>query len=93
MPHLAPRARSSLVLGAYRFEPADGADVPASALLTGCAQLSDLSPLAGLTSLRALKLSYYGQLCPLAGLTSLQKLNLYNCGQLTDLSPLAGWRD
>ena len=56
-------------------------------------QLSDLSPLAGLTSLQTLNLAWGGQLSdlsPLAGLTSLQTLNLSGCEQLSDLSPLAG---
>jgi Leucine-rich repeat (LRR) protein len=62
--------------------------------LSGCAQLSDLSPLAGLTSLQSLNLSWCtqlsGDLSPLAVLTSLQSHDLFFCPQLSDLSPLAG---
>jgi Leucine-rich repeat (LRR) protein len=64
--------------------------------LTGCRLLSgDLSPLAGLTSLKSLDLTgckqLSGDLSPLAGLTLLQLLDLYGCKQLSGgLFPLAG---
>jgi internalin A len=52
-----------------------------------------LSPLAGLTSLQSLNLSWCeklsGDLTPLAGLTSLQGLNLAGCDQVGDHTPLA----
>jgi len=61
--------------------------------LSWCAQLSDLTPLAGLTSLQQLDLNGCAQLSdltPLAGLTALQQLTLSECAQLSDLTPLAG---
>jgi len=61
--------------------------------LSGCAQVNDLTPLAGLTSLIKLDLSGCAQvsdLTPLAGLTSLTWLNLSGCAQVSDLTPLAG---
>jgi internalin A len=61
--------------------------------LSGCWQLTDLSPLASLTKLQSLELSgceqLSGELSPLASLTSLQTLNLSWCEQLSDLPPLA----
>ena len=55
----------------------------------------DLAPLAGLTSLQWLNLSWCehlsGDLRPLEALTSLQSLDLSGCQQLSgDLSPLSG---
>ncbi len=54
-------------------------------------QVSDLSPLAGITSLQVLWLegTQVTDLSPLAGITSLQVLSLAGT-QVTDLSPLAG---
>jgi Leucine-rich repeat (LRR) protein len=54
-------------------------------------QISDLSPLAGLTNLQELYLhnNQVSDLSPLAGLTNLQELSLY-WNQINDLSPLAG---
>ena len=54
-------------------------------------QLSDLSPLAGLTKLKLLDISESGvtDLSPLAGLTHLESLNISN-NPLSDLSP-ARW--
>ena len=53
---------------------------------------SDLSPLAGLTSLTYLDLShnYISDLSPLAGLTKLTRLGLSWKENLRDLSPLTG---
>ncbi|MFA6419144.1 MAG: leucine-rich repeat domain-containing protein, partial [Candidatus Margulisiibacteriota bacterium] len=55
------------------------------------AQVSDLSPLAGLTNLEWLDLSgtQVSDLSPLAGLTNLEWLDLTGT-QVSDLSPLAG---
>lgn len=55
------------------------------------AHISDLPPLAGLTSLASLWLSVneISDLSPLAGLTSLADLDLSE-NEITDLSPLAG---
>jgi internalin A len=61
--------------------------------LSGCEQVSDLSPLSGVTSLQTLDLSGCEQvsdLSPLSGVTSLQTLNLSGCEQVSDLSPLIG---
>jgi internalin A len=58
--------------------------------LSECGQLSDLKPVAGLTSLN---LSGCGQLIdinPLARLISLRELNLSRCRKLADINPLAG---
>jgi len=60
--------------------------------LSHCDQLSSLSRLDKLTSLKTLTLSWCGlsNLSPLSHLTSLQTLKLSNCKQLRgDLSPLA----
>ena len=57
----------------------------------GGGQLTDISPLVGLTKLEWLDL-YNNQitdLSPLAGLTKLEWLDLYN-NKITDISPLAG---
>jgi internalin A len=56
-------------------------------------RLSDLRPLAGLSSLQTLNLSACERLSdlgPLAKLNSLQTLYLFGCAQLSDLRPLAG---
>jgi hypothetical protein len=54
-------------------------------------QISDLSPLAGLTSLQRLDLSgtQVSDVAPLAGLSSLQRLDLSGT-QVSDVAPLAG---
>ena len=54
-------------------------------------QISDLSPLAGLTALEVLYLwdNQISDLSPLAGLTALEELYLWH-NQISDLSPLAG---
>ena len=54
-------------------------------------KISDLTPLAGLTTLRELFLAQnnISDLTPLAGLTNLLYLNLSN-NQISDLTPLAG---
>ena len=54
-------------------------------------QLSDLSPLAGLTKLKWLNISESGvtDLSPLAGLINLEDLDISD-NQLSDLSPLSG---
>src|SRR5271166_3376655 len=60
--------------------------------LSGCEQLSDLSPLASLASLQELGLfgcDQLSDLSPLASLTSLQELGLSGWG-IHDFSPLAG---
>ena len=53
--------------------------------------VSDVTPLAGLTSLEALHLSStrVSDVTPLAGLTSLKRLQLYGT-QVSDVTPLAG---
>ena len=53
--------------------------------------LSDLAPLAGLTALTSLDLSFtrIADLAPLARLTALTSLNLWNT-QIADIAPLAG---
>ncbi len=62
--------------------------------LAGCRQLTDLSPLAGLTGLQQLNLSECEQLTdlsPLAGLTGLQHLDFHDTfNRINDLGPLAG---
>ncbi len=60
-------------------------------LILGRTQVSDLSPLAGLSSLQILDLSgkQVSDLLPLARLSSLTALNLAGA-QVSDLSPLAG---
>ncbi len=60
--------------------------------LSGCAQLSDLSPLGQLFTLKSINLSMCEQvfdLSPLSNLTVLTSLNLSWCRKLTDLNPLA----
>ena len=54
-------------------------------------QLSDLTPLSGLTALQTLHLmrTQVSSLTPLAGLTALQRLVLWGT-QVSDLTPLAG---
>ena len=54
-------------------------------------EVTDLTPLAGLTALQKLHLAYteVTDLTPLAGLTALQTLYLQNT-KVTDLAPLAG---
>ena len=55
-------------------------------------QITDISPLAGLTSLETLDISHHQQIkdySPLLGLTSLTWLSLHN-NQISDLSPLSG---
>jgi hypothetical protein len=54
-------------------------------------QVSDVTPLAGLTSLQELTLinTPVSDLTPLAGLTNLQKLDLWGA-PVSDLTPLAG---
>ena len=58
--------------------------------------LSDLSPLAGLTKLETLDLSGSNSritdISPLSGLTGLRRLDLWNAW-ITDLEPLAGMRE
>ena len=60
-------------------------------LWTGVNQISDLSPLKGLTKLKLLKLddNQISDLSPLKGLTDLKSLSLIN-NKITDLSPLKG---
>jgi len=61
--------------------------------LSGCSELMDLGPLAGLTALQSLDITFcegITDLGPLAGLTALQSLELTSCKGITDLGPLAG---
>ena len=61
--------------------------------IENCLQISDLSPLAGLTQLTELHLYsslQVSDLSPLAGLTQLTELLLTLGSQVSDLSPLAG---
>jgi internalin A len=56
-------------------------------------QISDISPLSGLTNLLVLDLSFNHQISdisPLAGLTNLQQLCLNGNFQISDISPLSG---
>ncbi|MCE9610521.1 MAG: hypothetical protein K8R23_10040 [Chthoniobacter sp.] len=58
-----------------------------------CAEVNDLTPLAGLTQLQCLHLSGCPSLVdlgPLAALTQLQELRLRHCTDVKDLAPLAG---
>jgi NACHT domain/Leucine Rich repeats (2 copies)/Leucine Rich repeat len=60
--------------------------------LSGCQQVSNLTPLAHLIHLTSLNLSGCQQvsdLSPLAHLIHLTSLNLFGCQQVNDLSPLA----
>ena len=64
-----------------------------SLVLTGNMEITDLSPLSGLTSLRVLEVPGIGEkvgidLTPLSGLTKLRTLRLGS--NVTDLSPLSG---
>ena len=54
-------------------------------------EVSDLTPLAGLENLQALKLNYnrITDISPLSGLVNLQRLELH-ANQIVDISPLAG---
>ena len=54
-------------------------------------QITDVSPLSGLTGLETLTLQYnqITDVAPLSGLTGLEWLNLF-ANQITDVSPLAG---
>src|SRR5258708_7410138 len=61
--------------------------------LSGCAAVSDLSPLKDLTQLTRLHLSdcsAVSDFSPLAALTELLELHLSDCSAVSDFSPLAG---
>jgi Leucine-rich repeat (LRR) protein len=92
-PHIAPIAQPRRVQSAQRRSlPAGRPHLSPNARPLLCHQLRDLSPIAVLTSLQTLDLSWCNHLSdpsPLAGLISLQSLNLMGCNQLGDLTPLA----
>ena len=63
-----------------------------SLVLCGCDQLTNLSPLSGLTQIKRLDLSTCHKLTdigPLASLVRLTSLSLSGCNKLTDLAPLS----
>ncbi len=69
---------------------------PSSLNLAGGTEMTDLQPLAALTNLRHLGLSFctgVTDLQPLASLTNLEFLDLSVCTGVTDLQPLAGLAD
>ncbi len=61
--------------------------------LRNCEELTDITPLSGLTNLTELDLSSCPNLTdiiPLSGLINLTDLDLENCNKLTDITPLSG---